>query len=127
MPKKKDKTTQVGKIIVFGSFLGAAVMKLLALLGLVGFNLGDFESIMWLGIGAFVLAESAGENVKKLKKLDPIVVGEAVAGLLWLVYGVALLANYTNVVMVFNDPIKMVLLGVGIVVASLEAMTKLLD
>lgn len=116
--------SKLGKFLAVIAIVGGALYAAAAAWGLVGFNLGPIEAGLMLLLGAFILSESVVEDAAKFRKMNPVVVGEAIVGALILLYGLGLVMSNATITGLIS-PYKAYLLAVGAVIAALETMTKL--
>lgn len=117
--------SKAGKLVLTAGVLGGSLLYVLGQWGVgdIGVNLGTLESLVPLGLGAFLVAESVVEDKKKLTK-NPIVAVEAIVGLGLVASGLGVAmgnAALTGVV----APYLKYLLTAGVVFGALEATTKI--
>jgi hypothetical protein len=124
-----DNLTKWGKRIAVLFLIGAAMMELLSRLGIIGLNLGGFAPFMWIAVGGFVFAQSAIQNNKQLQRGSLLVIAEVVVSLIWICYGVFMLSKMASLVLALDSIqyLMPTILALGIVAATLEAFSKVLD
>lgn len=88
-----ERMSSIGKLILVLMGLGPVAMALLSSFAMPWATLGAYAPLMWIGGGAFLLAETLVEDYKRVQKKEPVVIAELLVGMSWLVIGAAVLAN----------------------------------